>query len=183
MVNKRLLNLNRDLDKYLSRRQRQAELRESRAKLYQDSLAEISVNNKVHEHKGFKEDDSAIYENAPSDVMDAEAQKDFEELEIQEHEKQKPFFSRMFDSLLRRNAEDAQAQYEPTETTVQEAAAATHTTTPTNNNEASEDLRKALRIALSAMENMVPRDFDKFKKSSSFKDYKELLRKYNIKKL
>ena len=46
-----------------------------------------------------------------------------------------------------------------------------------------EDLKKALKVALFAMERMDARDFDKFKKSGTFLEYKALLDKYKIKKL
>ena len=164
MTNKRLINLNRDLDKYINKRRKDSDFDDF-------PIKKIEKQDPVLEIKETKVETSSITQKNKD--MTKEAQEDFETIQIEEKETEKPFFSRLVDKFFRKSAEDEEVKYQATP--VVEAKS--------TDEEKLEDLKKALKIALFTMERMDARDFDKFKKSGTFQEYKSLLEKYNIKKL
>ncbi len=165
MGNKRLVNLNRDLDKYISKRRKDSDFDDIPIrKIEKDPVIEIK-----------EEKINLSSSKAPSSSeVKKQAEEDFEKIQIEEAEVEKPFFTRMVDMFFKKNAEDETVKYESVEVPKEPVI---------SQDEKMEDLKKALKVALFAMERMDARDFDKFKKSGTFLEYKGLLEKYKIKKL
>ena len=165
MGNKRLVNLNRDLDKYISKRRKNSDFDDMPIrKIEKDPVIEIK-----------EETINLSSSKAPSSSeVKKQAQEDFEKIQIEEAEVEKPFFTRMVNMFFKKGAEDETVKYEAVEVPKEPVI---------SSDEKIEDLKKALKVALFAMERMDARDFDKFKKSGTFLEYKALLDKYKIKKL
>lgn len=174
MGNKRLVNLNRDLDKYISKRRKDSDFDDMPIrKIQKDPFIEIKETEietvSSSNSKATSKDKKEIKESSTK-----QTEEDFEKIQIEEAEVEKPFFTRMIDMFFKKNAEDEAVKYEAVEVPKEPVI---------SSDEKMEDLKKALKVALFAMERMDARDFDKFKKSGTFLEYKSLLDKYKIKKL
>lgn len=170
----RTSSINKDLNRYLYKRRREEDYQNLKPLQEQEEQEEPEENN-----LDMSPQQSTVLAPKPANKADKEAKEDFEQVEIEEKEFEKPFFARLFDRFLQRKAENVEAEYEKAngmDNVVESRMQPSQVDT-------SDDFKSALKIALSAMENMKPSDLRKFKETEHFKNYKGLLQKHNIKKL